>query len=76
MFNCFIYIFNCLFLYCQDKEVKDKPLLQYCEAGSLQPVAIFDCRGAEPVKWYPIGLSVETAFGRFEMLGGRRFTKS
>lgn len=29
-------------------------------------VGIFDCRGAEPVKWYPLGLVVETSFGRFE----------
>ncbi|CAK9011790.1 UPF0587 protein YCR090C [Durusdinium trenchii] len=50
----------------KDKEVKDKPLLQYSEAGTMQPVAIFDCRGAEPVKWYPIGLVVETSWGRFE----------
>eukprot|EP00913_Durusdinium_trenchii_P011896 g11174.t1 len=49
-----------------DQTVKDKPLLQYSEAGTMQPVAIFDCRGAEPVKWYPIGLVVETSWGRFE----------
>lgn len=50
----------------KDKEVKDKVLHQYSEGGTMQPVGIFDCRGAEPVKWYPIGLIVETSWGRFE----------
>eukprot|EP00931_Biecheleriopsis_adriatica_P095042 TRINITY_DN68675_c0_g1_i1.p1 TRINITY_DN68675_c0_g1~~TRINITY_DN68675_c0_g1_i1.p1 ORF type:complete len:174 (+),score=43.97 TRINITY_DN68675_c0_g1_i1:92-613(+) len=50
----------------KDKEVKDKKLGEYSEVGTSQPVAIFDCRGAEPVKWYPAGLTIETAFGKFE----------
>ena len=29
-------------------------------------VAVFDCRGAEPVKWYPLGVTVETSWGKFE----------
>ncbi|CAE7767008.1 YCR090C [Symbiodinium pilosum] len=50
----------------KDKDVKDKPLGQYSEGGSMQPVAVFDCRGAEPVKWYPLGVTVETSWGKFE----------
>ncbi|CAE7224008.1 unnamed protein product [Symbiodinium necroappetens] len=50
----------------KDKDVKDKTLGEYSEGGVMQPVAVFDCRGAEPVKWYPLGVTVETSWGKFE----------
>ncbi|CAE7325162.1 unnamed protein product [Symbiodinium natans] len=50
----------------KDKDVKDKTLGEYSEGGTMQPVAVFDCRGAEPVKWYPLGVTVETSWGKFE----------
>eukprot|EP00933_Yihiella_yeosuensis_P025626 TRINITY_DN19878_c0_g1_i2.p1 TRINITY_DN19878_c0_g1~~TRINITY_DN19878_c0_g1_i2.p1 ORF type:complete len:170 (-),score=38.09 TRINITY_DN19878_c0_g1_i2:92-601(-) len=37
------------------KELKGKTLGQYTEAGGSQLVAVFECRGMEPVKWYPVG---------------------
>mmetsp|Transcript_30016 Transcript_30016/g.45227 ORF Transcript_30016/g.45227 Transcript_30016/m.45227 type:complete len:172 (-) Transcript_30016:91-606(-) len=36
------------------KELKGQTLGEYSGSG-LKPIAVFDCRGAEPTKWYPVG---------------------
>eukprot|EP00930_Biecheleria_cincta_P100285 TRINITY_DN91916_c0_g1_i1.p1 TRINITY_DN91916_c0_g1~~TRINITY_DN91916_c0_g1_i1.p1 ORF type:complete len:186 (+),score=37.04 TRINITY_DN91916_c0_g1_i1:56-559(+) len=47
------------------KDLKDAVLGEYT-GGGFQPVAVFDCRGAEPCRWYPLGVTIETPFGKFE----------
>eukprot|EP00928_Gymnodinium_smaydae_P045887 TRINITY_DN30542_c0_g1_i1.p1 TRINITY_DN30542_c0_g1~~TRINITY_DN30542_c0_g1_i1.p1 ORF type:complete len:198 (-),score=54.43 TRINITY_DN30542_c0_g1_i1:257-778(-) len=41
----------------KDKEIKNATLGEYPEgaSGNFSPIAIFDCRGAEPSKWHPKG---------------------
>eukprot|EP00408_Alexandrium_pacificum_P019360 CAMPEP_0171186568 /NCGR_PEP_ID=MMETSP0790-20130122/16879_1 /TAXON_ID=2925 /ORGANISM="Alexandrium catenella, Strain OF101" /LENGTH=173 /DNA_ID=CAMNT_0011651615 /DNA_START=66 /DNA_END=587 /DNA_ORIENTATION=+ len=35
------------------------------EGGGKVPIAVFDCRGVEPIKWYPVGpFTVETEGGK------------
>mmetsp|Transcript_8454 Transcript_8454/g.18959 ORF Transcript_8454/g.18959 Transcript_8454/m.18959 type:complete len:171 (+) Transcript_8454:128-640(+) len=49
----------------KDKEFKGATLGSYSSAGELAPIAVFDCRGLEPVKWYPVGpFKVETEGGK------------
>mmetsp|Transcript_2877 Transcript_2877/g.6610 ORF Transcript_2877/g.6610 Transcript_2877/m.6610 type:complete len:173 (-) Transcript_2877:94-612(-) len=49
----------------KDKEVKGATLGEYSDpGGEVKPLALFDCRGIEPIRWYTNGpFIVETSGG-------------
>mmetsp|Transcript_55835 Transcript_55835/g.103335 ORF Transcript_55835/g.103335 Transcript_55835/m.103335 type:complete len:172 (+) Transcript_55835:75-590(+) len=49
----------------KDKAVTSAALGSYSASGEMTPIAVFECRGLEPCKWYPVGpLQVETEGGQ------------